>query len=50
MSKQTHPIRDARIRVVVADDQPVIRGMVRSVLDSTPILKSAEKLRTVRKR
>jgi len=32
MNEQANPKPDARIRVVVADDHPVIRGMVRSVL------------------
>jgi DNA-binding NarL/FixJ family response regulator len=36
MNEQTKPNRDARIRVVVADDHPVIRGMVRSVLQQHP--------------
>jgi DNA-binding NarL/FixJ family response regulator len=36
MNAQTNSIRDARIRVVVADDHPVIRGMVRSALRQNP--------------
>jgi DNA-binding NarL/FixJ family response regulator len=36
MNAQTNPIRDIRIRVVVADDHPVIRGMVRSALQQHP--------------
>ena len=36
MNEKTNPTRDARIRVVVADDHPVIRGMVRSVLQQHP--------------
>jgi len=36
MNVQTNPIRHARIRVVVADDHPVIRGMVRSTLQQHP--------------
>ena len=36
MNAQTNPIRGARIRVVVADDHPVIRGMVLSTLQQHP--------------
>jgi two-component system response regulator NreC len=36
MNAQTNPIGDARIRVVVADDHPVVRGMVRSALQQHP--------------
>jgi len=36
MNAQTNPIRDVRIRVVDADDHPVIRGMVRSALQQHP--------------
>jgi DNA-binding NarL/FixJ family response regulator len=36
MNAQTNPIRDVRIRVVVADDHPVIGGMVRSALQQHP--------------
>jgi DNA-binding NarL/FixJ family response regulator len=36
MNAQTNPIREARIRVVVADDHPVILGMVRSTLRQHP--------------
>ena len=36
MNAQTNPIPDARIRVVVADDHPVIRGLVRSALQQHP--------------
>ena len=36
MKMGTNPIPDARIRVVVADDHPVIRGMVRSTLEQHP--------------
>ena len=36
MNAQTNPIRDARIRVVVADDHPVIRGLIRSALRQHP--------------
>jgi CheY-like chemotaxis protein len=36
MNEQPNPARDARIRVVVADDHPVIRRMVRSVLQQHP--------------
>jgi DNA-binding NarL/FixJ family response regulator len=36
MNAQTNSIRDGRIRVVVADDHPVIRGMVRSTLRQHP--------------
>jgi DNA-binding NarL/FixJ family response regulator len=36
MNMQTHPIPDRRIRVVVADDHPIIRGMVRSALQQHP--------------
>src|SRR5580658_9300601 len=37
MNAQTNPIRDVRIRVVVADDHPVIRRMVRSTLQQHPL-------------
>ncbi len=36
MNAQTNPTRDVRIRVVVADDHPVVRGMVRSALQRHP--------------
>jgi DNA-binding NarL/FixJ family response regulator len=36
MKAQTNPTKDVRIRVVVADDHPVIRGMVRSALQKHP--------------
>ncbi len=36
MSAVTRPIRNSPIRVVVADDHPVIRRMVRSVLEQHP--------------
>ena len=36
MNAQTSPTRDVRIRVVVADDHRVIRGMVRSALQQHP--------------
>jgi CheY-like chemotaxis protein len=37
MNAQTNPSRDVRIRVVVADDHPVIRRMVRSTLQQHPL-------------
>ena len=39
MNAQTNSIRDGRIRVVVADDHPVIRGIVRSTLQQHPHFK-----------
>ena len=36
MNAQPNPTRDVRIRVVVADDHPVVRGMVRSALQQHP--------------
>ncbi len=36
MNAQTDPARHVRIRVVLADDHPTIRGMVRSVLEEHP--------------
>lgn len=36
MNAQTNPTRDTRIRVVVADDHPVVRGMVRTALQQHP--------------
>jgi DNA-binding NarL/FixJ family response regulator len=36
MNAQTNPTGDVRIRVVVADDHPVVRGMVRSALQQHP--------------
>ena len=36
MNAQTDPARHVRIRVVLADDHPTIRGMVRSVLEQHP--------------
>jgi DNA-binding NarL/FixJ family response regulator len=36
MTAQTSPNKDGRIRVVVADDHPVVRGMVRSTLQQHP--------------
>jgi DNA-binding NarL/FixJ family response regulator len=36
MKMRTNPIPDARIRVVVADDHPIVRGMVRSALQQHP--------------
>jgi DNA-binding NarL/FixJ family response regulator len=36
MKMRTNPIPDARIRVVVADDHRIVRGMVRSALQEHP--------------
>ena len=36
MNARTNPITDARIRVVIADDHSVVRGMVRSALEQHP--------------
>ena len=36
MNAKPTPTRDVRIRVVVADDHPVVRGMVRSALQQHP--------------
>ncbi len=36
MASQVSPIQDSVIRVVVADDHPVVRGMVRSILQQDP--------------
>jgi DNA-binding NarL/FixJ family response regulator len=36
MKMRTNPTPDARIRVVVADDHPSVRGMVRSALQQHP--------------
>jgi chemotaxis response regulator CheB len=36
MKMRTNPIPDARIRVVMADDHPIVRGMVRSALQQHP--------------
>jgi DNA-binding NarL/FixJ family response regulator len=36
MNAQISPVRDVRIRVVVADDHPIIRGLVRSALQQHP--------------
>ena len=36
MNAQPNPTRDVRIRVVVADDHPVVRGMVRTTLQQHP--------------
>lgn len=36
MNAQPNPTRDVRIRVVVADDHPVVRGMVRLALQQHP--------------
>jgi two-component system response regulator NreC len=36
MNAQTNPAQHVRIRVVLADDHPVIRGMVRSALEQHP--------------
>lgn len=36
MKLRTNPVPDAPIRVVVADDHPIIRGMVRSALQQHP--------------
>lgn len=36
MNAQADPARHVRIRVVLADDHPTIRGMVRSVLEQHP--------------
>jgi DNA-binding NarL/FixJ family response regulator len=36
VNAQTSPTGDVRIRVVVADDHPVVRGMVRSTLQQHP--------------
>jgi len=36
MNAQTNPIPNALIRVVIADDHPVIRGLVRSTLQQHP--------------
>jgi DNA-binding NarL/FixJ family response regulator len=36
MNTLASPVRDSPIRIVVADDHPVIRGMVRSALEQHP--------------
>jgi DNA-binding NarL/FixJ family response regulator len=36
MNARTNPITDARIRVVIADDHPIVRSMVRSALQQHP--------------
>ena len=50
MNAQPNPTASVRIRVVVADDHSVVRGMVCSALQQHPHFRSSEKLRMERKR
>jgi DNA-binding NarL/FixJ family response regulator len=36
MNVQTKPVRNVRIRVVIADDHPIVRGMVRTAVHQHP--------------